>query len=477
MKDLLRLYRSVSQYIYFGLLTILAVFLPFSVYVVSVCEIGLLINLLIEGDYKNRFRIAFHRKSLIVFLCIYAVHLIWVIGSSDFAYALLNLKIKLPLLVLPVIIAVSLPLNKQKIKLLLGFFIASIITATLISTVVYLGLTPYKVHDIRGISIFISHIRLSLLIVIAILVLLKWIAEEGLKITFSQIFKLTVVIWLVLFMLILKSFTGIVVLTVTSFILLLAFLRFVKIKILRKALLALLIAIPVVIAVVINNEIIRFYNFEQIDIKALDKKTVNGNIYYHDPSDWNVENGHKLWMYLCQPELRKEWNKRSNLNYDSFDMKQQPLAYTLIRYMTSKGLRKDSVGVSKLLATDISLIEQGVTNVIYTSKLGLKPRIYEVIWEFDQYKHGKSVNQHSVTQRIIYMQIALNLIRDNFWFGVGTGDLPSEYANYYRTHDTGLTKDRQLHTHNQFLRFFCHVWVYWIFYYNAGFYFPCFSGT
>jgi len=122
--------------------------------------------------------------------------------------------------------------------------------------------------------------------------------------------------------------------------------------------------------------------------------------------------------------------------------------------MTSKGLRKDSIGLSKLTPWDISKIELGYSNVIFVENWGLKPRIYEVIWEIDQYKHNYGVNKHSVTQRIVYMQIALKLIKENFWFGIGTGDLPAAYAQYYKTHDTGLSKERQFHTHNEFLRVF-----------------------
>jgi hypothetical protein len=453
MIELLRLYRSISQYLYLGLLTILAIFLPFSVYIVSMCEFGLMINLILEGDYKKRLQSILNRKSVLVFLGIYVVHLIWLLSTSDIGFALQNIKIKLPLLILPVIIAASLPLSTDRLKLLLRFFIASLITGTLISTVIYLGLTRIQINDIRSISIFISHIRFSLLIVIAILVLMKWIVDEGWKITHTQLLKFLIVCWFIVFLVILKSFTGIVVLIVTIFVLILTFIHSVKFKFLKTGLIILLLAIPLVSIIVVRSEVRKFYNFEKIDINSLEKKTVNGNAYNHHPLDWNVENGHKVWMYVCQPELRKEWNKRSNYKFDSFDMKQQPLIYTLIRYMTSKGLRKDSVGVSQLNNIDISSIEHGITNVIYTGKLALKPRLYEIIWEFDQYKHGSGVNKHSVTQRIIYMQIALHLIRENFWFGVGTGDLPSEYARYYKTHETGLSKDRQLHTHNQFLRF------------------------
>lgn len=475
MKKLLKSYRSISHYIYFGLLSCLAVSMPFSIYVISLCEFGLLINLMLEGDFKNRFRRIIQRKSLLIFFCIYAVHIIWVLGSTDVNFAFQSLRIKLPLLVLPLIIASSLPLSSERLKLLLKFFIASVVIATLFSTSIYLGLTHYEVNDVRkSISIFISHIRFSLLIVICIQVLFYWMVTEGWKISKTQVVKILIIVWLIIFLLILEAFTGIVVLIVSSLVLILAFIRSVKYKFVKTGLVLLLIAIPLLSVIVVKNEIKKFYNFEKFDINTLEKKTVNGNYYNHNLLDWNVENGHKVYMYVCQPELRKEWDKRSSYKYDALDMKQQPTIYTLIRYMTSIGLRKDSVGVSKLTAVDINRIEHGMTNYIYANKFGIMPRIYEVIWEIDQYKHGWGVNQHSVTQRIIYMQIALSLIKDNFWFGIGTGDLPMEYANYYKTHETGLSKERQVHTHNQFLRLFTMFGLFGFLIIMAAFFIPVF---
>jgi hypothetical protein len=474
MIKLLLLLRSISNYIYIGLLTIIAVFLPFSVFVVSAAEIGLLVNLIVQGDYKEKFKALLSRKSVLVFLTIYAVHILWLLGSSDLAYAFLNLKIKLPLLVLPLIIALSLPLDTSRLKFFLSFFIASVFTATIVSTLIYLGFTPLEINDVRNISIFISHIRLSLLIVIAILVLLKWIIDEGFRITKTQILKFLLMAWLIIFLMILKSFTGLIVLSVTALVLGYSFIRSIKYRIIKTALIILLAVIPILAFLILRNEVIDFYDIEKVDVAALEKKSENGNPYYHDPADWNVENGKKVWMYVCQPELRREWNKRSNFKYDSLDKKNQPVAYTLIRYMTSVGLKKDSAGVSKLKTEDILRIENGMTNVIYSGKLRFKPRIYEVIWELDQYRHGAAVNTHSVTQRIIYMQIALELIRANFWFGIGTGDLPMKYSEYYQTHETGLSKDRQFHTHNEFLRLFATFGVFGFLIIMAAFFIPVF---
>jgi peptidoglycan/LPS O-acetylase OafA/YrhL len=52
------------------------------------------------------------------------------------------------------------------------------------------------------------------------------------------------------------------------------------------------------------------------------------------------------------------------------------------------------------------------------------------------------------------MQIALHIIKENFWFCICSGDIPAAYANYYKTHETGISSERQFLTHNEFLRLF-----------------------
>jgi hypothetical protein len=82
---------------------------------------------------------------------------------------------------------------------------------------------------------------------------------------------------------------------------------------------------------------------------------LSGNLYHHDFEQGLRENGHLVYVYVCEEELRQEWNKRSEIKYDD-DLNGYILGSTLIRYLASKGYRKDSVGVSKLTSDDIELI-------------------------------------------------------------------------------------------------------------------------
>jgi O-antigen ligase len=121
--------------------------------------------------------------------------------------------------------------------------------------------------------------------------------------------------------------------------------------------------------------------------------------------------------------------------------------------MTSKNLRKDSTGVWQLTAQDIKNIEGGMTNYLFESK-GLYPRLYQSVWEFDQYLKNGAVNAHSLSQRIYYLKTAFSIIHDNFWFGVGTGDAQIEFNKKYAQNDAPLSDMWKLRSHNQFVAFF-----------------------
>ena len=213
-------------------------------------------------------------------------------------------------------------------------------------------------------------------------------------------------------------------------------------------------AIPFFSGINILNAYNAFYDNKDGDITKLEKTTLNNRPYINDTLSYQRENGHRVWIYVCEPELEKEWNKRSKLKYNETDSKDQPVRVSVIRYLTSKGLRKDSVGVWQLSNKDIHNINNGMANHIYERTWSIYPRIYEVIWELHNYANTGATNKQSLVQRFIYSKIAIHYIKDNFWFGVGSANIPLSYAKYYKENETGISPKWQCHTHNQYLRFF-----------------------
>jgi hypothetical protein len=167
-----------------------------------------------------------------------------------------------------------------------------------------------------------------------------------------------------------------------------------------------------------------------------------------------VENGHYTYLYVCHDEMRIEWNKVSNIKYDDIRPNGFPLYATLIRYLTSKGLRKDADGVKSLTQQDIQNIENGISNVIFQNKkYSLYPRIYQTVWEFYMYSQTGDPSYQSFSQRIEYTKAAISIIKNNFWFGVGAGNWKEEFKNTYIANNSKLEEGLYASSHNQYLNY------------------------
>jgi hypothetical protein len=192
---------------------------------------------------------------------------------------------------------------------------------------------------------------------------------------------------------------------------------------------------------------------EKIDLAELELYTPNNNPYHHDTTIKEMENGHYVWLYVNQQEMKKEWELKSEIPYDSLDRIGQPMYGTLMRYLTSLGFRKDSMGVTQLTPTDIEKIEDGHTSA-HNNK-GLASRISTFLIEYNLYKQGGNPNGNSFFQRIEHLKAAQYIIAHKYLLGVGIGDVPGAFTDAYQKTNSKLNKEIQYRSHNQYLT----IWV------------------
>ena len=159
--------------IYFAGLLLLAVGLPLSRVLMSMGQLVLVANWLLEGDLKGKWQRFVSIPAAWIFASIFGLHVLGLLWTSDFDYAFNDLRVKLPLLALPVIMATSGPLSQRLYRWLEWLFIAAVLLGSFISTAVWMGWTKHQITDVRDISLFISHIRFSLLIAVVVLMLLR----------------------------------------------------------------------------------------------------------------------------------------------------------------------------------------------------------------------------------------------------------------------------------------------------------------
>ena len=448
---LYRLLRSNSELIFVISLMILVASMPLSRFGLSVGQFSLLGIWIIEGRFREKVKALFSDRAALVLISFYFMHVLGLLYTQDLQWALKDLRVKLPLLFLPIVFVTSKPLSRERTNLLLMVYIAAVVTASLISLRIYLF---EDFHDFRELSPLISHIRLSLNVCLAIFFLAQFGFVIYARRPIMPILTLALIAWLLMFLVMIESVTGLAILLVGAYVLAAGTLANVSRLAPRVAAGSFLVIAPVAVGLYLFLTISHFVTPHKNDLARLEPFTEQGNAYVHDTVEQPVESGSYVGLYVCEQELRPSWNAVSQLDYDGRDEMGQELKYTLIRYLNSKGLRKDARAVDQLTDKDIRNVEKGIANVSYTKPFSLNSRLYKLLWEYQVRKLQGNPGGHSITQRLEYWRVSLAIIRGNFLVGVGTGDIRTAYTEMYESLDSPLEMQFRHRAHNQYLAIF-----------------------
>ncbi len=429
-------------------LTILTVGIALSNVLMSIGAIWIISNWLIQADFNSYWQKFKEKKTVWLVVAIYfflAISLLW---SDDVGYGFKDLRVKLPFIVIPLVMATSEPLQKKHFYFLLYVFLGIVLYTSVYNYIRY-NYVLENVHDIREMSVFISHVRFSVLINFAVFVCIFLIYKK----------KFKVVLWLVLlgwYMFYLyksQIINGYILFLALSVFVVFFFVFKMKSKKLKVTALTVAILGGVIVGVLGYNTLQQLNTCKHVPFSELDLYTVNNNPYYHDTLNTQIENGEFVWLYVSQEELMQEWEKRSAIPYDSLDNKGQPMYGTLIRFLTSKHLRKDSMGLAALSDDEIQRIENGQTGVQMNK--GVITRLNAFLMEYRIYSEGGDPNGHSLIQRIEHLKAAVGIIENHWIAGVGAGDVPQAFTDQYARMNSRLTEEHQHRSHNQFLT----IWV------------------
>jgi hypothetical protein len=442
--------------------------LPLSRYVLSIAQFLLALNWFIEGRFREKFRRAFQNPSIIFFASVFVLYAIGLLYTENFGIGAAKIKNALPFLLFPIIIGTSHPLTIRNTKWLLLLFSVAVMMASFICLFnYYINGTPSD-GDFRKISIFMSHIRFSLMIVMAIFILLYLsLYRYYISTNSEKIIYFISACFLIAFLFFLRSFTGIII----FIMLVMAFMINIAINshrsYIRWALLFVSAGSFCTFTAVTVITYAKNFHAAPVRLSTLESFTVNGNRYSHDLQTGTLENGNYIDLYVCEPELKIEWNKISRIPYDSADMKGQPINGTIKRYLTSMGLRKDSAALSSLNNANIHSIENGLANYKFHENPGVYQRIYETLWEIHILIRTGYVKQHSLGQRLAFLKIACYLFSDNRWTGVGTGDVYDSMLTISKSNMLAVDSLWEGKPHNQYAFFilafgiFGFIWIAW----------------
>lgn len=444
--------QQIHEQVYYYTLMLIAVSLPLSIFTTSLFQILLLVNWLAENRFREKWTRFKGNPALWIFLAFYGMHIIGLLWSADGNYAMKDMRVKLPFLALPLIIATSAPLVKEQMNRILLVFSLGVFIASMASVMKLLGWLPGEVDGYRDLSVFISHIRFSLMIVLTLMVIVYYLFVQRNSISkFERIFYIIGLLWFPVFLVLLKSLSGIIIAAFLSFFLLARAVFEIRDRAIRFMLFVPVIMIPLFSIIYLSHAIGKFYTFDEVDQADLDLYTVEGNSYKNLPGKREVENGHYVWLYVCEEELKEAWNSVSEIDYQGETSNGNSIRGTLIRFLTSRGLRKDAAGVRRLTQDEVRAIEHGTANYIYMQRFRLYPRIYEVIWEIDRYRMGFDPNEKSVVQRYLYLDAGWKIARENLLRGVGNGDVKQAFQAYYNSSNSPLDAKWRRRAHNQFL--------------------------
>lgn len=397
------------------------------------------------------FRSFFSNKPAMIFSSIFLLHILGLIFSSDYEYATKDLRTKVPIFILPLFISTAQSFRKRDFYGLIFIFITSVLVRTFINSG---NLFQENFIDIRNISKSISHIIVSLLISFSLFslgyfLLLKRTFPAGIKILLGLVLT-----WFVVYLIISKSVTGLVVSSLTLLVLLIILIFRSRTKWMKFSLIGFFLVLITGFSIYFLDVSKDYYHINQVDFSKLDSVTPRGNKYTHYLNHRETENGNYIWINIQWDELRASWNQRSKFRYDSLDKTGQRISNTLVRFLSSKGYRKDADGVKKLTKEEIHEIENGIANVVFTQTFSIRGRIYELLWGYDEYIKSGDPTGSSVMQRLEFWKASWGLIKENWLTGVGTGDMNVAFQEQYNKMHSKLAPEQRWRSHNQFLSIF-----------------------
>ena len=442
-------YRKISGDINFYAFLIIAPSLFFSRFLISLGFIFIVVNSIVEGNYKAKFAIIKNNKASFYIMLLWLFHLLGLLNTQIIESGIYDIRLKSFLFII-LAYGSSVYLSNKHKNIVFYLYILSALVASLISSFkFYWTNEPTSIEDLGGIAFLGGNLYQAILVSFAISLLCYFIIFNKNK-KLNLIYYITTS-WFIIYLFLLNSLTGYVLITTIFFYN--ALYLFVKLDNLKSKIKVILVFLVIISSASIYISLIvkDFYNIDDVNYSQLAILTANGNIYEQDTINKESENGHFLYLNYCKKELEREWNKRSDIFYTNLDNKNQLISKTITRYLSSKNLTKDSIGISKLNNRDIKLIESGCANYLYAEKYNAKARIYIVLWQLDSYFNNNYANRQTISQRIVYMDAAIELIKNNFWWGVGPGDVSQISKEYLAKHNSGLSKEYSFHVHNQFL--------------------------
>lgn len=371
-------------------------------------------------------------------------YVLGLIHTQQLDWGLHLVSIVIPLLLYPFFFGVMPRVSEKHRTNILLLFAATVVVVSVIG---FFNANTDSAEGFRAYSPFIDHIRFGLMVTLSICILFWAINKLASSLKWLLVIP---VIWLVYYLNLLGSIMGAITLVIIGIYLIWQLKGEARIYARFVALMSVL-ALSVFLFVRYTN----FFSAEP-PRAGLEEYTPWGGVYKHQ-LDAGVERGEFVRSYLNLEELEKAWNQRSDLDFHGSDKRGQSLEHTLIRYLNSLGLHKDGESVAALSQDDVVRIENGYAWFDEGRRNQLNERLDMVFFEIDKYRRENYSTGSSVAMRLVFREVAWKLIKENFWFGVGTGDTQIAFNKAHAQRPDPLPEKYRLRAHDQYMTW----WVSW----------------
>lgn len=428
---------ATHRRIYLVLLTLLGGCMVTSIGMSNVVWVLLLANWLLEGRWAEKWQMARDSLLLHAVVALFAAHVAGLLWTSNMPAGLHVLERLLPWLAVPLVVLTTRPPEGRARHTILGLYMGTVFVVTVIGLVRWLSIPdlPY-----RSIVPFISHIRFALNVC---MVLFLSVAEfRRVCRPLVRVLLLFLMLWMVAFLFLLRSYTAFAVLLVASLVVAVTLRR-------RWIWLVLWLAMVGSMAACVAVEYRAYHRLSPLATAPLKPHTPAGRPYLHR-QDGLVENGNYVNNYLCHDELHLVWPLRSRVPLDSVISSSYSVEASLVRYLNALSLPKDSLGVMALSDEQVREVERGVANPVYLHGSLPRKMLYVAFFEYENYRCYRAVEGFSMLQRFELWTAACHIIGRHPWTGVGTGDLGEAMEDDFRATASPL-QNKNLLPHNEYL--------------------------
>lgn len=445
---------TYSRNMYLFFLMFIAVGLSLSKPLITLGELCIGFLWLLEGNHLEKIKRFFKNRTALILSSVYLLTLLGLLNTTNFDFAVDDIRRKFPLFVLPFLIVSFKPLTNKEFRLIFSVYVGGVITASLWSVFVMLGGLNESIIDKRDLSRFTSHIRFGLEVSLAIFGAFYYTiktTDKKQKIRWILSFG-----WLVAFLFLLNLITGIAVTAITIILLVFYYgIRYNKI-IVKLSAVTVVIVISVSLVLYIKSCYQEYLSFNDVEVLPIQEYSPKGEKLFHDTissNSFRMENGNYIYRNIANQEIEQAWNQRSKINFNGFDNKGQQIRFTILRFITSQGKLKTEEAINELTPEEIKAIENGVSNFRYLDMNGIELRLHKIFWEIEMYNKYNVADGHSVMLRWVYWHTAINIVKDNMFVGVGTGDVQDAFNKKHEERDI-ISEKYWRRAHNQYLTYF-----------------------